>query len=169
MKKFFYVFLSCAMLSMLAACGPDEPTPDPDEDEVPEYLDKTKTSTMEVFLGVAPVKNDTTIEVTEAEASLSGAMQMGIKGRIKGVSGFRVTATRSEAGQKDELCAGVQCVPGDGELKQDFDYNLVGGTDEAQWYTHYTPAKEGVYTVAYKFQNYNRTLTITVNYNYKAQ
>lgn len=165
MKKFFYVFLSCVMLCMLAACGPGN-----NPEQVPEYLDKTKTSTMEVYLGFMPIKNDTTINVTVAEEdAFTGTPIMGIKGKITGVEGFRITATRSEEGQTDELCAGVQCVPGDGKFSQNFDYELVGGATEASWYTHYSPAKEGVYTIAYKFQNYNRTLTLTVNYDYKAE
>lgn len=164
MKKFFYVFLSCAMLAAFAACGPDEPTPGP-EDETPEFLDKSKTSSMVVTLANVPVASDTTIIVTDAEPSLSGAVQMGVRGTIQGVKAFRVTITRSEAGQKDELCAGQQCVPGDGELSQDIDYNMMGA-DKADWYTHYTPAKAGDYTVNYKFQNYNRELNIKVIYRY---
>jgi len=169
MKKFFYVMMSAAMLCMLSACGPqNDPDPKPDDDDTPEYLDKTKQSSMVVTLGAVALAGDTKIEVTEAEPSLSGAVQMGVSGMISGVKAFRVTATRSEADQKDELCAGVQCVPGDGELTQDFDYNLMGNT-EASWYTHYTPVKNGVYTVKYCFQNYNRSLTVTVKYNYTAE
>lgn len=157
------------MLCMLSACGPqNDPDPKDPDDETPEYLDKSKASSMVVYLGLVPVSGDTTITVTEAEQSLSGAVQMGVSGKISGVKAFRVTATRSEADQKDELCAGVQCVPGDGELTQDFDYSLMGNT-EASWYTHYTPVKEGVYTVKYCFQNYNRSITLTVKYDYKAE
>lgn len=163
MKKFFYVFLSCAMLSMLPACGPDEPTPDPDE-ETPEYLDKSKQSQMKVFVDGEELTADKTIEVTEAEESLGG-MQMGVFGRITGATGVRVSVTRSEADQKDELCALGTCKPGDGKLTQDFDFVQVEGSEK--WFTHYTPVKAGVYTVSYKFQNYNRTITLTVKYNYE--
>lgn len=164
MKKFFYVFLSCAMLATFAACGPDEPTPDPDE-ETPEFLDKSKTSSMVVMLGSMTVSADTTVIITDAEPSPSGAVQMGVRGSISGVKAFRVTITRSEAGQKDELCAGQQCVPGDGELSQDIDYNMMGAA-KADWFTHYTPVKAGDYTVNYKFRNYNRELNLKVIYRY---
>lgn len=167
MKKFFYAMMSLAMLGMLVACEPKNKPDTPDEeDDAPEYMDKSKKSEMVVYVGPIAVAADTTIIVTDVEESLSGAKQMGISGTIKGVKGFRVTATRSEAGQKDELCAGVQCVPGDGELKQVYEFNLLNGSTEATWYTHYTPTKSGDYTVDYKFENYNRTLTIKVIYRY---
>lgn len=167
MKKFFYVFLSCAMLSMLPACGPDEPTPDPDVEETPEYLDKSKNSQMVVTLGASVLTKDTTVEVTEVTPSLSGALTMEVSGTVSGVSAFRVTATRSEEGQKEELCAGT-CMISDGELTQNFDFT-IGDASTTTWKAHYTPAKQGVYTVKYSFQNYNRTLNLTVKYNYTAE
>ena len=167
MKKFFYVMMSAAALCLFTACG-DPNNPEPPEDEKPEYLDQTKQSNMEITLGVVPITKDTTIDISEYEENpLTGAQVMEISGFIRNVNGFRVTVTRSEAGLKDELCAGIQCVPGDGEKKQDFDYKLPSGQTEADWYAHFTPAKEGTYTIAYQFQNYNRSITLTVNYNFK--
>ena len=167
MKKFFYVMMSAAALCLFTACG-DPNNPEPPEDEKPEYLDETKQSNMEITLGVVPITKDTTIDISEYEENpLTGAQVMEIRGFVRNVNGFRVTVTRSEAGLKDELCAGIQCVPGDGEKKQDFDYKLPSGQAEADWYAHFTPAKEGTYTIAYQFQNYNRSITLTVNYNFK--
>lgn len=167
MKKFFYVMMSAVALCLFTACG-DPNNPEPPEDEKPEYLDETKQSNMEITLGVVPITKDTTIDISEYEENpLTGAQVMEIRGFVRNVNGFRVTVTRSEAGLKDELCAGVQCLPGDGEKKQDFDYKLPSGQTEADWYAHFTPAKEGTYTIAYQFQNYNRSITLTVNYNFK--
>ena len=167
MKKFFYVMMSAVALCLFTACG-DPNKPEPPEDEKPEYLDETKQSNMEITLGVVPITKDTTIDISEyKENPLTGAQVMEILGFVRNVNGFRVTVTRSEAGLKDELCAGIQCVPGDGEKKQDFDYKLPSGQTEAEWYAHFTPAKEGTYTIAYQFQNYNRSITLTVNYNFK--
>lgn len=167
MKKFFYVMMSAAALCLFTACG-DPNKPEPPEDEKPEYLDETKQSNMEITLGVVPITKDTTIDISEYKVNqLTGAQVMEIRGFVRNVNGFRVTVTRSEAGLKDELCAGVQCLPGDGEKKQDFDYKLPSGQTEAEWYAHFTPAKEGTYTIAYQFQNYNRSITLTVNYNFK--
>ena len=167
MKKFFYVMMSAAALCLFTACG-DPNKPEPPEDEKPEYLDETKQSNMEITLGVVPITKDTTIDISEYEENpLTGAQVMEIRGSVRNVNGFRVTVTRSEAGLKDELCAGIQCVPGDGEKKQDFDYKLPSGQTEAKWYAHFTPAKEGTYTIVYQFQNYNRSITLTVNYNFK--
>lgn len=167
MKKFFYVMMSAAALCLFTACG-DPNNPEPPEDEKPEYLDETKQSNMEITLGVVPITKDTTIDISEyKENPLTGAQVMEIRGFVRNVNGFRVTVTRSEAGLKDELCAGIQCVPGDGEKKQDFDYKLPSGQTEADWYAHFTPAKEDTYTIAYQFQNYNRSITLTVNYNFK--
>ena len=167
MKKFFYVMMSAAALCLFTACG-DPNKPEPPEDEKPEYLDETKQSNMEITLGAVPISKDTTIDISEYEEDpLTGAQVMEIRGFVRNVNGFRVTVTRSEAGLKDELCAGIQCVPGDGEKKQDFDYKLPSGQTEADWYAHFTPAKEGTYTIAYQFQNYNRSITLTVNYNFK--
>ena len=167
MKKFFYVMMSAAALCLFTACG-DPNKPEPPKDEKPEYLDETKQSNMEITLGVVPISKDTTIDISEYEEDpLTGAQVMEILGFVRNVNGFRVTVTRSEEGLKDELCAGIQCVPGDGEKKQDFDYKLPSGQTEAKWYAHFTPAKEGTYTIAYQFQNYNRSITLTVNYNFK--
>lgn len=167
MKKFFYVMMSAAALCLFTACG-DPNKPEPPQDEKPEYLDETKQSNMEITLGVVPITKDTTIDISEYEENpLTGAQVMEIRGFVRNVNGFRVTVTRSEAGLKDELCAGIQCLPGDGEKKQDFDYKLPSGQTEAEWYAHFTPAKEGTYTIAYQFQNYNRSITLTVNYNFK--
>ena len=167
MKKFFYVMMSAAALCLFSACG-DPNKPEPPEDEKPEYLDETKQSNMEISLGAVPISKDTTIDISEYEENpLTGAQVMEIRGFVRNVNGFRVTVTRSEAGLKDELCAGIQCLPGDGEKKQDFDYKLPSGQTEAEWYAHFTPAKEGTYTIAYQFQNYNRSITLTVNYNFK--
>ena len=167
MKKFFYVMMSAAALCLFTACG-DPNKPEPPKDEKPEYLDETKQSNMEITLGVVPITKDTTIDISEyKENPLTGAQVMEIRGAVRNVNGFRVTVTRSEAGLKDEPCAGIQCVPGDGEKKQDFDYKLPSGQTEADWYAHFTPAKEGTYTIAYQFQNYNRSITLTVNYNFK--
>ena len=167
MKKFFYVMMSAVALCLFTACG-DPNKPEPPDDEKPEYLDETKQSNMEITLGVVPITKDTTIDISEyKENPLTGAQVMEILGFVRNVNGFRVTVTRSEAGLKDELCAGIQCVPGDGEKKQDFDYKLPSGQTEAEWYAHFTPAKEGTYTIAYQFQNYNRSITLTVNYNFK--
>ena len=167
MKKFFYVMMSAAALCLFTACG-DPNKPEPPKDEKPEYLDETKQSNMEITLGVVPITKDTTIDISEYKVNqLTGAQVMEIRGFVRNVNGFRVTVTRSEAGLKDELCAGIQCLPGDGEKKQDFDYKLPSGQTEAEWYAHFTPAKEGTYTIAYQFQNYNRSITLTVNYNFK--
>lgn len=167
MKKYLSFFIFTLLMTGMVACGPgNEPTPpDGEENERPEFLDSTKTSTMQVFVGSFLLNADTTIVVTDAEQSLSGAMQMGVQGAIQGVKQFRVTITRSKEDRKDELCAGVQCVPGDGELTQEIDFNLMGETS-GQWYTHYTPTEKGDYTVDYLFQNYNKKVKLTVVYRY---
>lgn len=166
MKKFFYVLLSAAALCLFTACGepdgPDKP------DDRPEFLDPSKPSSMEVFCMGKPILDDTTIEVTEShEDELSGNVMMEVRGTVSGAQAFRVTIKRSDAGREDELCAGIQCVPGDGELAQDIDYKLPAGQTSAAWYAHYTPSESGVYTVTYSFQNYDRTINLTINYNYK--
>lgn len=167
MKRYLSFFLYSLLVLGMVACGPENDPKDPKEevDETPEYLDKTKASQMELYLGAVPVTADTTVVVTDAVESLSGAMQMGVEGSISGVKAFRVSIRRSAEGQKDELCAGVQCVPGNSETEQNIDFNLMGETS-GLWYTHYTPKEKGDYTVEYRFQNYNRDITLKVIYRY---
>lgn len=172
MKKYFYLFVAM-MATVLVACEPKntpDPKPDPDpieEDETPEYLDASKESSMVVFLGPIALTGDTSIVVTDAEVDeLSGEVQMGIRGSIACETGFRVAVTRSEEGGKDELCGVGQCVPGDGTKLQNFDFSMMG-QKSGEWYTHFTPAKEGDHKITYKFMNYNRTITLAVTYSYK--
>lgn len=172
MRKIFYFLMAAVTMMAFAACEPKNPPTDDHggneepsgDEELPTFLDPGKESQMVLFLGGIPVSADTSIVVFEAEENpLTGTKQMGLMGTITCADGFRVSISRSAEGQKDELCAGQQCVPGDGELTQTIDFSMMGEKN-ASWYTHYTVDQLASYVVVYTFTNYNRSIRLTVDY-----
>ena len=153
MKKLMYVFMAALTIG-LAACNKPEPE---------------KHSDMKVFVSeFGEITKDTTIVINNAELSLSGDLQMSVLGEIKDVVDvLKVTITRSATDRIDEFCTGGVCTICDGETVQELEFPFKGETASA-WYAHYRLPMQGDtdYVVSYKFSNYDKSVTLTVHYDY---
>ena len=116
------------------------------------------------------ITKDTTIVVTEYEydEDLEEAT-MGVEGVMYSdeTDSIVVNITRTTEGIIDQLCAGGNCVPGNGELKQEISFKVGELESLRRWFTHYTPAVAGEETISYAFSDgVNPALTLTIVYNY---
>jgi len=153
MKKIIYMMV--ALLSLcLAGCNKLEPE---------------KHSDMKVLVnGVGEITKDTTIVINLAEISLSGELQMSVHGEMKDVVDvLKVTITRSDTDRIDEFCTGSTCTICDGETIQELEFPFKDNTS-SRWYAHYYLPQDGDtdYVVSYKFSNYDKSVTLTVHYDY---
>lgn len=153
MKKILTtVFVLCAALGMQAA------------------LHLTTEKWVNDDLVVTEITKDTTIIVTDYEydEDLEEAT-MGIEGIMYSddSDSIMVTITRSATEIIDQLCAGGNCVPGNGELTQEIGFKVGEMESLRRWFTHYTPLAFGEQTISYAFNDgKNPVITLTVIYNY---
>ena len=116
------------------------------------------------------ITKDTTIIVTDYEYDEDfEEATMGVKGIMYSdeTDQIVVNITRTTTGIIDQLCAGGNCVPGNGELTQEIVFTVGTMEHMRQWYTHYTPLVEGIETINYAFSDgINPTITLTIEYNY---
>ena len=153
MKKILYITAALMCLCMVS-CNKPEPE---------------KHSDMKVLVnGVGVITKDTTIVINTAELSLSGDLQMSVNGDVKDVVDvLEVTITRSATDRIDEFCTGGVCTICDGETVQELEFPFKGET-ASTWYAHYNLPNEGEtdYVVSYQFSNYDKSVTLTVHYDY---
>ncbi len=116
------------------------------------------------------ITKDTTIIVTDYEYDEDfEEATMGVKGIMYSdeTDQIVVNITRTTTSIIDQLCAGGNCVPGNGELTQEIVFTVGTMEHMRQWYTHYTPLVEGIETINYAFSDgINPTITLTIEYNY---
>ena len=159
MKQALYVFIAALGLS-LAACQPKNPP----------VVEEDPHSQMQVLVnGIGVIHQDTTIVVHDALLSLSGEMQMEVRGEFQNVvKKLEVFITRSAIDRIDEFCTANTCTMCNGEEQQHLSFNL-GEETSATWFAHYTLPETGDtdYIVSYKFVNYDREMTLTVHYDYQ--
>lgn len=116
------------------------------------------------------ITKDTSIVVTEYEydEDLEEAT-MGVEGVMYSdeTDSIVVTITRSAEGIIDQLCAGGNCVPGNGELKQEISFRVGEMESMRRWFTHYTALVAGEETISYAFSDgANPIITLTIVYSY---
>jgi len=159
MKKYVYV-LAIALLAMSwAGCQPKN-GPDGHHSEMKV-----------IVTGVGVITSDTTIVIHDAMLNvLSGETQMEVRGELKDVTDkLEVTITRSATDRIDEFCVANSCNICNGEETQHLEFNFTGNNTGSSWYAHYNMPQDGDldYTVSYKFVNYDRQVTLTVQYDYQ--
>lgn len=148
MKKIF-TLLTVAALCLLSAC--DHPV---DQASFVLQVD-----------GIGVIANDTIINITDAEETLFGTVEMECKGSIIAVDGLKdlsVTIARP-AGCEDQFCVASSCIGSNGETLQECHFDVDGTTD---WYAHFQPTDLGTTTIVYCFKGGQRALNLVVNYNY---
>lgn len=116
------------------------------------------------------IAKDTTIVVTDYEydEDLEEAT-MGVEGVMYSdeTDSIVVNITRTEDGIIDQLCAGGNCVPGNGQKTQEISFKVGEMETMRRWFTHYTPAAVGEQTISYAFNDgVNPVITLTIVYNY---
>lgn len=116
------------------------------------------------------ITKDTTIIVSEYEYDEDmEEATMGVEGVMYSdeTDSIVVTITRSAEGIIDQLCAGGNCVPGNGELTQEISFKVGEMESMRRWFTHYTVSVAGEETISYAFNDgVNPIITLTVVYNY---
>lgn len=115
------------------------------------------------------ITQDTTIVVSDYEEDFfSGEDVMGVKGSATVASNpynMTVNITRENTDARDEFCLG-SCVGSNGELKQEIPVTLLSNYET--WFTHFYPAKAGVTTIVYSFDDGNgKVINLTVKYSYQ--
>jgi hypothetical protein len=116
------------------------------------------------------ITKDTTIVVTEYEydEDLEEAT-MGVEGVMYSdeTDSIVVNITRASTGIIDQLCAGGNCVPGNGELTQEIVFKVGTMENMRRWFTHYTALVAGSESIKYAFSDgINPTITLTIEYSY---
>lgn len=113
---------------------------------------------------------DTTIIISDYKEDFFGdGMVMSIKGSLvvsKTPTNLTVGITRPTAGLKDEFCLG-NCVSGNGEQTQVLTPTLLN--ENNIWYTHFYPTEPSVTTIAYRFDDGENAITVTVKYCYQME
>lgn len=162
--------MAAVMAVALVACDPNKKNPPVVEDDLPAFLDKSKTSEMVVTVGGAVVAHDTVITISKFEQDPLGdagkEYMAELIGMVQHVEGFRVSIHRSAEDLDDQFCAAGDCKYGDGEKDQDLDFVLRNGATEAEWYTHFYPQSnpQQETTIDYVFKNHDKSLKLTVKY-----
>jgi hypothetical protein len=117
------------------------------------------------------IVKDTTIVVTEFEYDEDmEEATMGVEGTMYSddTDSIMVTITRSATDVVDQLCAGGNCVPGNGELKQEIAFKVGEMESMRSWFTHYTALEAGKVTINYAFNDgTNPVINLTIVYDYK--
>lgn len=116
------------------------------------------------------ITKDTTLIITEYEydEDLEEAT-MGVEGVMYSDESQQITVsiTRSAEGIFDQFCAAGNCVPGNGEVKQELSFTIGSMASMRRWFTHYTPLADGAETITYAFNDgTNPTVTLTIKYSY---
>ncbi len=153
MKKFYTTFL---MLSMAVAMNASFHL------SIEKWVDDD--------LVITDITNDTTLIVTEYEydEDLEEAT-MGVEGVMYSdeSQNIDVVITRSSTGIIDQFCAAGNCVPGNGEVKQELSFTVGSMESMRRWFTHYTPLANGAETITYAFNDgTNPIITLTIKYSY---
>ncbi len=130
--------------------------------------------TMEKYVGddlvVEELTKDTSFVVTDYEydEDLEEAT-MGVEGVMYSdeTDSIVVTITRSAKDIIDQLCAGGNCVPGNGDLTQEISFKVGELASLRRWFTHYTALEPGSETIKYAFSDgINPVITLTIEYKY---
>lgn len=168
MKKVLFKSLIAILAMSMMACeptnGPEQPQEPVEENEQPAFLDKSTASEMVVFVGEQQLVDGMEITLSEAEENADGDKIIYLRGEVLNVEGFRMTATRADAGYHEEFCSGSSCMPGNEEATQDFDIFLRGGAKVTDWQIHFYPQEGTQQVVKYTFKNHDRELTLKVTY-----
>jgi len=108
-----------------------------------------------------------TLTVTEGEADiLSGRYTMGLEGDLlSDAAVITIRITRSTTGLTDEFCCANNCTAGNGETKENKQFNISG---LAHWYTHYVPEAGSDETIEYIFDDGADSRVLLVRYVYNA-